>query len=358
MHAAQREVKDLPMDRDRVGLLLINLGTPDSTRVEDVRRYLREFLSDPRVIDIPAPARAVLLNAVILPRRPRQSAEAYSKIWTSDGSPLLVYTKALADKVQQRLPSVCVEFAMRYGSPSIASALDRFKAQSVDRVVALPLYPQYSAAATGSSIEALWQAAGSRWNTPFIQIVPPFYDHPAFIAAFAESAQPAFSGFEAERVLFSYHGLPQRQIRKSDESGAHCLVQNDCCERIGAANRNCYRAQCFATTRLLADALDLPQEKCVVSFQSRLGRDPWIEPYTDHVLPQLAREGVKRIAVLTPAFVADCLETLEEIGMRAVEDWQAVGGERLELAPCPNASDTWADAVVTIARDSSRWIGG
>lgn len=341
----------------KTGLLLINLGTPDSTAVRDVRRYLREFLSDPRVIDIPALPRWLILNLFILPRRPRQSAEAYAKIWSPQGSPLLVYSQELAAKVQARLGNtVQVELAMRYGNPSLTSALDRLQQAGVDRIVAMPLYPQYSSAATGSSVEALFRAAGERWDTPFIHIVPPFFDHHAFIEAFAQAVRPTIEAADPQRVIFSYHGLPERHCRKSDSSGSHCLAKADCCERLERVNRNCYRAQCVATTRSLGDALGIPPEQRVLCFQSRLGKDPWIRPYTDQLLNELPAQGVQRAVVLTPAFVADCLETLEEIGMRGAEAWSAAGGNSLTLAPCPNSSDAWADAVITIAKDSSRWL--
>jgi len=341
----------------RTGLLLVNLGTPDSTDPADVRRYLREFLSDPRVLDIPGWRRFLVLEAFILPFRPKASAAAYAKIWTERGSPLLFHTEDLAAKVRARLGDrAVVEIGMRYGRPSIASGLDRLRAAGVDRVVVFPLYPQYSSAATGSSIEKVFAIAAARWNTPYLQIVPPFYEHPAFLDACARAAAPVVSAGPADAVLFSFHGLPERQVKKSDESGRHCLLSADCCDRIGDANRNCYRAQCFATARGLADRLGVPAEKRIVCFQSRLGRTPWIKPYTDHVLAELPARGIKRAVILSPAFVADCLETLEELGMRAVEQFRAAGGEELRVAPAVNSEDGWADGIVTLVRESSAWI--
>jgi ferrochelatase len=341
----------------RAGLLLVNLGTPDSTDPADVRRYLREFLSDPRVLDIPGWRRFVVLEAFILPFRPKASAAAYEKIWTERGSPLLFHTEDLAAKVRARVGSgSVVEFAMRYGRPSIASALDRLSTAGVDRIVVFPLYPQYSSAATGSSIEKVFEIAAARWNTPYVQVVPPFYDHPAFLDACARVAAPVVSAGPAEAVLFSFHGLPERQIKKSDESGRHCLASGDCCDRVFEANRNCYRAQCFATARGLAERLGVPAERRIVCFQSRLGRTPWIKPYTDQVLAELPARGVKRAVILSPAFVADCLETLEELGMRAVETFRAAGGEELRVAPAVNAEDGWADGVVRLVREASAWI--
>jgi ferrochelatase len=349
------------MPRSDVGLLLVNLGTPDAPRTADVRRYLREFLSDPRVIDTPAPLRWLALNLFILPFRPQRSAEAYAKIWTDRGSPLLVHGRDLATKVQARFgEAAVVELAMRYGSPSIAAALDSFHTQGVRRIVIFPLYPQYSSAATASSVDAVLVAASRMRNAPQVQVVPPFYDHPRYIACFAEAAAPCVREVEPELVFFSFHGLPERQIRKSDRSGGYCLESDDCCERALERNPNalgqCYRAQCFTTARLLAESLGIGGGQRIVCFQSRLGRTPWIRPFTDVEVRQAARRGVRRAVIVVPSFVADCLETLEEIGIRAEADWRAQGGERLHLVPSLNARDSWADAVVAIARESSGWL--
>jgi ferrochelatase len=340
----------------RAGLLLVNLGTPDSPAPADVRRYLDEFLSDARVLDIPAWRRRLVLDLFILPRRPRASGEAYAKIWTERGSPLLFHSRDLAARVQERLgPEVVVDLAMRYGNPSIPAALTRFRTAGIDRIVVFPLYPQYASASTGSTVERVFQEAGRRWNTPFLQVVPPFYDHPAYIGAFAAVAEPVLREVRPERVLFSFHGLPERQVQKSDETGDHCLRRDGCCEAMGTANRNCYRAQCTRTARLLADRLGVPEPARVLCFQSRLGRTPWIRPYTDEVVRTLAREGVRRAVILSPGFVADCLETLEELGMRAADDFRANGGERLQLVPSLNASPAWVEGVVTLVREASGW---
>lgn len=337
------------------GLLLINLGTPEAPRPREVRRYLREFLSDPRVLDMPALLRWLLLELVILPRRSRTSAAAYAKIWGPGGSPLLTHGRALAAKVQARLgEGMQVELAMRYGQPSIAAALDRFAAAGVARIVVFPLYPQYSSAATGSSLERVLRLAAGRWNTPYLHIVPPFYDHPAYLAARAAVARPFLEPMP-ERVFLSFHGLPERQIRKSDPTGGHCLTTADCCATIGPANRFCYRAQCLAAARLLAEHLGIPEERRIVCFQSRLGRSPWLAPATEQVLADEARRGVK-CALILPAFVTDCLETLEELALRGTEIWREHGGESLTVVPCLNAGDGFADAVVGIARDASPWL--
>ena len=344
------------MSEARTGLLLINLGTPDSPSESDVRRYLAQFLADPRVIDIGTLPRTLLLKLIILPFRPARSAEAYRKIFDEKGSPLLHHGQSLAAAVARHLgPQVMVELAMRYGEPSIESALARFDAAGIDRIVAFPLYPQYASSTTGSTIEALNRAVLSRWDTPFIHYVPPFYDHPAFIEALAAQARPVLAAADYQRVLFSFHGLPERHLKKGG-GGEHCLERADCCERLGPHNRNCYRAQCVKTMRLLGAALELPPAKQVLCFQSRLGRDVWISPYTDEVLHQLRGQGIERVAMISPAFVADCLETIEELGIAARETFLAAGGSACDLVPGLNASEAWVEAVVAIARQHSRWL--
>jgi protoporphyrin/coproporphyrin ferrochelatase len=337
------------------GVLLAQLGTPDSTRVADVRRYLREFLSDPRVLDIPGPARWLLLHAVILPFRPRRSAAAYRAIWTPEGSPLLVHGRALAEGVSKALgPGFCVELGMRYGTPAIPDALGRLLDAGADRVIVLPLFPQYAASSTGSALERVLAAAASRWNVPEIVTLGAFYEDPGFVAAVADRARPVLEALQPDHVLLSFHGLPERHVRKSDASGGdHCLARATCCDAIVAANRHCYRAQCFATSRALVAALGLRPEETTTAFQSRLGRTPWIRPYTDEVLAELARRGVRRLAVLCPSFVADCLETLEEIGIRGREQWRTAGGEELALVPCPNASPAFVEAVAGWIREAA-----
>lgn len=337
----------------RRGILLINLGTPDAPEPPEVRRYLDEFLSDPRVLDISPVGRWLLLKLIILPKRPAESAEAYQKIWEEEGSPLLTLSEKLVEKVQSRVGErVPVKLAMRYQNPSIESVLDEFEREGIDTIVVFPLYPQYASASTGSTLQKLYELTAPRWNVPNLQIIPPFYDHPAFLRAFAEVARPVLDDLRPDQILMSFHGLPERQVIKSDTSGGeHCLRSETCCDSIVKANRNCYRAQCFATARGLARELELADADYQVTFQSRLGRSPWIQPYTDEVVIDLAREGVKRVAVLSPAFVADCLETLEELAMRAREDFIEHGGEELRLVPSLNATESWADAVVQIIRE-------
>jgi ferrochelatase len=342
------------MPRGRAGVLLVNLGTPDSPSTGDVRRYLREFLSDPRVIDIPAIPRWLLVNLVIAPFRPRTSAAAYRKIWSAEGSPLLVHGRALCEAVAKGLgDGFVVELAMRYGRPSISTALERLVGADVDHLVALPLFPQWADSSTGSAVARLDEAADRLAHAPPLEILPPFYDDPGFVESFVEVARPVLARARPDHVLFSYHGLPERQIRAADPTGSHCLATEDCCEAPGEVLSRCYRAQCFATTASLARGLGLAGDAYSTSFQSRLGRTPWIRPYTDLVLPELARRGVRRLAVMCPSFVADCLETLEEIGIRGREQWEGLGGESLTLVPSLNAHPRWVEAVAALVRHAS-----
>jgi protoporphyrin/coproporphyrin ferrochelatase len=331
------------------GLLLINLGTPDEPTTPAVRRYLREFLGDPRVLDINAVGRSLLLNLVILPRRPARSAEAYRKIWDAKrGSPLLYHSQDLAAAVATQLGDAWrVELGMRYGRPSIPDALAALEAAEVDRVVVLPLFPQYASSSTGTAVARVMELAQTRWNVPALDVVPAFFDDPGFLDAFTAVARPVLDDVRPDHVLFSFHGLPVRQIEKTDRGGAVCFKSATCCDAL--TNPHCYRAQSFATARSLAARLALGADGYTVCFQSRLGRTPWIEPFTDVLLDELPKRGVKRLAVMCPAFVADCLETIEEIGIRAREQWKAAGGEELVLVPSLNATPPWVRAVAAMA---------
>jgi ferrochelatase len=335
------------------GLLLVNLGTPDAPEPGPVRRYLREFLSDPRVLDIHPVGRWLLLNLIILPVRPARSAEAYQKIWSQQGSPLLVHSRALAAAVAERFRGEYeVELAMRYGNPSLPDAVKALRSRGVREFILLPLYPQEATSSTSSTVARAYEVLAEPWDALPVRVVPAFHDHPGFLDAFAQVARPVIAEARADHVLFSYHGLPERHMRKSDPSGQHCLASAGCCEVLSDVNRNCYRAQCFATSRGLAERLGLPSGGYTVSFQSRLGRTPWVKPYTDVVLPELAQRGVRRLAVMCPAFVADCLETLEEVGLRAREQFLASGGESLTLVPSLNAHPAWVDAVVRLVGEA------
>jgi len=352
--------------RDRVGVLLLNLGSPDSPEPRDVRRYLREFLSDPRVIDLHPILRGALLHGVILPFRPRRSAAAYRKIWTDSGSPLLVFSRRLRDGVDAQLGErFQVELAMRYGSPSIPTALDRLLAADPVQLVVAPLFPQFAEAATGSCVARVEEHlesirtgaaapnASGAVSLPKLRFVPPFYDDPGFIAAWSAVAREPLQRFAPDHVLLSYHGLPERQLRRADSSGSHCLERPDCCSEIRRVNRTCYRAQCHATSRALAAALALEPASWSLGFQSRLGPVRWIRPYTDRLLPELRQQGKRRLAILCPAFVADCLETLEEVGIRLRAQWRELGGEELLLVPCPNAHPSWCAALADLVRSAA-----
>ena len=334
-----------------IGVLLIQLGTPEAPEPGPVRRFLREFLGDPRVLDIPALPRRLLLEAVILPRRPRVAAAAYRAIWTSEGSPLLVHSRALAGALARELgPGFAVALGMRYGRPELAGALAELRAAGAERILVLPLFPQYAASSTGTAFARTLELAGASWDVPALELVAAFHGEPGFLAAWAAVAREPLAAFRPDHVLLSYHGLPERQIRKSDPTGGHCLAREDCCDTLGAANRRCYRAQCAATSRALAAALGLEAERWTMTFQSRLGRTPWIRPYTDEYLEALAARGHKRLAVLCPSFVADCLETLEEIAIRGRDQWRAAGGDELLLVPSLNAHPAWVAALAGIVR--------
>jgi protoporphyrin/coproporphyrin ferrochelatase len=336
------------------GLLLVTLGTPDAPETGAVRRYLREFLSDPRVLDIHPLGRSLLLNLFILPLRSPRSASAYRTVWMEQGSPLLVHSRALTAAVAGRLADeYAVELAMRYGSPSLPDAVARLRARGVTDFTLMPLYPQEAPSSSGSTLARAYEVLSQTWDVPNVRVVPAFHSHPAFLDAFTEVARPVLADSKAEFVLFSFHGVPERHVRKSDPSGSHCLASDACCATLTDVNRHCYRAQCYSTARGLAARLGLPAEGWSVSFQSRLGVTPWVHPYTDVVLPELAARGIKRLAVMCPAFVADCLETVEEVGVRERERFLASGGESLTLVPSLNAHPLWVDAVARLVRESA-----
>ena len=325
------------------GLLLINLGTPSHPTVTSVRHYLREFLSDPRVIDLPALVRTILLYAVILPFRPKQSAHAYQSIWTEEGSPLLVNSKALTAKVQQRLThSHSVVLGMRYGQPSLSSALAQLT--DCDELTVLPLFPHYASATTGSCIEWIMRYFSPKAIFPSLRIIRDFYQHPLFIGTVSAIITPYLP--QSDYVLFSYHGVPTRHLNKIGCTPV-CL---QACPVPEQGRPACYRAQCLETTRLIANELKLTTAQFGSSFQSRLGKTEWIKPYTDESLPRLAQAGIKKLAIVCPSFTVDCLETLEEIGIRARDEWLSLGGETFQLIPCVNDSALFVEAIVDLAQ--------
>ncbi len=328
------------------GVLLVNLGTPDSPQPKDVGSYLREFLMDPYVVDISAWARWLLVNVAIVPKRGTASARLYQKIWTEAGSPLLVHTKELGKKVAELLGAETpLEIAMRYGNPSLESSIDKLLAQGIERLTVFPLYPQYSLAATESSVARVREILELRKWTGETRYLPAFYDSQEYLNAVTEVSAPFVKKKPFDLVLFSFHGLPERQIKKTDLTGSHCLTSDICCDMSVKANENCYRYQCFTTARLLAQRLNINPLRYSVCFQSRLGRTPWIKPYTDHFYETLPSRGIKRLLVLCPSFVADCLETLEEVAIRGLDQFRKAGGEDLTLVPSLNSTDVWVKAV-------------
>ena len=332
------------------GVLLINLGSPDSPSVPDVRKYLREFLMDPCVLDAPWPVRAFVVHCCILPFRPRQSAEAYHQIWTPEGSPLVVTSRNVQRALQRRLGDDCVvELAMRYQSPSIASAIDALHAQGIEDVLVIPLFPHYAMSSYGTAADRARELAAKRAPGMRLKIAKPYYDEPCYIQALAASASE-FLQKGYDHLLFSFHGLPERHLRKADPTGSHCLMSADCCERQSPAHATCYRAQCFATVRAFAQEAGVPQGKFSVAFQSRLGRDPWLKPYADFEFKRLAESGVKRLLVICPAFVSDCLETLEEVALRGRDTFLQAGGGEFTLIPCLNEHPQWLCALESIVR--------
>lgn len=327
------------------GILLVNLGTPDSPQTPDVRRYLDEFLMDERVIDINPVSRALLIKGIIVPFRGPKSAKSYKEIWTQEGSPLLVYSLKSAKMLQERLGSEYqVELAMRYQNPSIKTALDKLRAAQVSSIQVIPLFPQYASASTGSVYQKVMELV-STWQTiPNISFVNSFYDNDLMIEAFAQNGAK-YNPASYDHVLFSFHGLPERQLKKADVTHNYCLQANDCCGSINETNKFCYSAQSHATARLIAAKLNIPKENYTICFQSRLGSDPWRKPYTSEVVADLAKKGMKKLLVFCPAFVADCLETVFEVSVEYHEEFRQLGGEKVQLVESLNDSPLWVDAL-------------
>jgi ferrochelatase len=324
------------------GLLLTNLGTPKSASVADVSCYLGEFLTDKRVIDIPSLYRYLLVYGLIIPFRTRKSALAYQSIWTDRGSPLLYHSEQFIESLKKEVGlKYKIALGMRYGTPSITNAINELK--NCESITILPLYPQYSSAATGSSIEEILRVFSTQTVIPSLTIIRDFYQHPAYISTQARLIRTHLK--KDEHILFSYHGIPERQIHKS---GCNTVCA-DICPPVSVNNFGCYKAQCHQTTSLLAKELKLNPSQYTTVFQSRLGKTPWIKPYTNEVLAELSANGIKNVTVACPSFVADCLETLEEIGIRAKEEWIKLGGEQLTLIPCLNNDAHWIKAILEIA---------
>jgi ferrochelatase len=334
----------------RTGVLLVNLGTPISPSVKHVRQYLREFLNDRRVIDISDIGRFFLVNCVIVPFRSPRSAKLYKRLWNENGSPLLHYGHKLKEKVQQSLPeNYFVELAMRYQQPSIETGLQKLREKKIEKLVIIPLYPQYASSSTGSTINKIMTVV-RWWNViPEIKIVSQFPTHPLFIEAFAQNMRQ-FDLNLYDKILFSYHGLPERQVDKTYDDGKPC-ADHSCENDWNDDNRFCYKAACYATTRALAEKLNLSNEKYEVVFQSRLGRAEWIKPYAEPRIRQLPKEGIKKVLMVPPSFVADCLETIIEISEEYKEIFVHEGGEKLDMVSGLNDNNTWVKCVVDLIQN-------
>jgi ferrochelatase len=324
------------------GLLLVNLGSPDSPSVTDVRRYLREFLMDGRVIDIPWPVRFLLVHGVIAPFRARTSAGAYRKIWTPEGSPLVAHSLRVRDALRKRL-RFPVEAAMRHRKPSIAEAIDQLRDAGVGRVHLIPQFPQYAMSSFETAVERVKEILAARAPRMVLSVEEPFYRNPDYIAALTTVARPFLE--DVDHLLFSFHGVPERHLRKSDPTRSHCLGTRDCCATPSPAHAKCYRHQCLATMDAFVGQAGSAVGRCSFSFQSRLGRDRWLGPFTEQEIVRLARSGVGRLAVLCPSFVCDCLETLEEIGQRGRDLFLEAGGGEFRMIPCLNDHPSWVAAL-------------
>lgn len=330
------------------GILLMNLGSPDSTGVKDVKKYLTQFLMDERVIDKPYLSRALLVKGIIVPFRAPKSAEAYESIWTDEGSPLIVISRQLRDAVQSNV-EYPVEITMRYGNPAPGAAFERLlqRMPDMEEVVAVPLYPHYAMSSFETAVEYVKDIYKKKKYRFLLNFVRPYYKEPDYIDALADS-MGQYLQQEYDHILFSYHGVPARHIMKSDVTGKHCLQVADCCNTPSPAHAFCYRHQCIATTKLVTQKLRVPIEKYSISFQSRLGKG-WLEPFTDIRLQRMPNEGIRKLLIVCPAFVSDCLETLEEIEVRGRETFLEAGGESYTMIPCLNTHPLWVKAL-------SKWV--
>lgn len=336
----------------KTGVLLVNLGTPDSPSTSDVRKYLREFLMDGRVIDIPYVSRWMLINLIIAPFRAPKSAKVYKEVWTSEGSPLKVYGYAVEKMVREKLGTdFVVKLAMRYQNPSIESAMAALQKQGLSKLVVIPFFPQYASASTGSVYEEVMRILKSWQVMPQLSFVNRFLDHPKFIEGFVRLGKKYMAMRKYDHYLFSYHGLPERQISKGDVSGKQCSF-GGCCDTLNEMNQHCYRAQCFETTRLLVRELGLSEGQYTTCFQSRLGKDPWIKPYTDDIIKALPGKGIRSVLAFSPAFVADCLETTIEVGEEYKEMFIEAGGKDWQLVESLNDSEIWVETLIDLVKSN------
>ena len=331
-------------------ILLMNLGSPDSTSTRDVHTYLMEFLMDKRVIDYPWLFRKLLVGGLIVPFRAAKSAEAYQTIWTKEGSPLIVLTRQLQAALQQVVQEP-VGIAMRYGNPSMVDAFKDLsdRVPGLEEVIAIPLYPHYAMASYETAVEYAQEVYRKKKYTFNLDFIRPFYNESHYLKALSEHIRPYLKE-DFDHILFSYHGVPGRHIKKSDPTGSHCLISAGCCETASPAHATCYRHQCFTTTREIVRLLNIPEGKYSNSFQSRLGKG-WLEPFTDIRLEEMPKEGIRKLLILCPAFVSDCLETLEEIAIRGKETFIGAGGQAYTMIPCLNVDQLWVDALAGWTRD-------
>lgn len=326
------------------GVLLVNLGSPDSTSIKDVRKYLGEFLMDERVIDLPFWKRFLIVKGIILRTRPKRSAKAYKKIWWKEGSPLVVISKRFWEKVNKKV-NIPVSLSMRYGSMSIEKGVKELSEHGVTEILLVPLYPHYAMSSFETVVEKVKESIGNIAFEIKLSVLPPFYNEKSYIKVMVNNIKNHLENFEYDHILFSYHGLPERHIYKSDITKSHCKINGSCCNVASEAHKTCYRHQCFETTKEIATLLNLKAGTYSNSFQSRLLKDPWLKPYTDLEFTRLSEEGKKRLAVVTPAFVSDCLETLEEIAIEGRSQFLGTEGEGYKHIPCLNENDDWVDVM-------------
>jgi ferrochelatase len=333
------------------GILLVNLGSPDSPEPKDVKKYLGEFLMDERVIDVPLWARTLLVKGIILNTRPKASAAAYQKIWWEEGSPLIVISERLHKKIQNQV-DVPVALAMRYGRMTIKKGMQELVDKGVNEILIFPLYPQFAMATTETILVLAEEIKKEHFPKVKLDSVKAFYNKPDYIEVLSNSVKRHLVGKDYDHLLFSYHGVPERHIKKRDVTKSHCKIDGSCCATPSKAHEFCYRHQCLEVTRLVAKKLHLKENSYSTSFQSRLGFDPWLQPYTDRTIERLGKKGIKNMAIVTPAFVSDCLETLEEIAMEGQEIFYEVGGNKFTTIPCLNDDEEW---VALLAKWIHNW---
>lgn len=334
------------------GILLINLGSPDSTSIKDVRKYLDEFLMDERVIDMPFWKRFLLVKGIILNTRPKKSAAAYKKIWWKEGSPLEVISKRFTNKLRNKI-YIPVALGMRYGSMSMENSIDELHQKGVTEILMIPMYPHFAMSSYETVEVKAKEILANKYSAIKLESFPVFYNEPNYIKAMVSNIQNHLNGFDYEHILFSYHGLPERHIKLADPTKSHCKLDGSCCETSSIAHKTCYRHQCFETTKEIVKLLNLEGKTYSNSFQSRLLKDPWLKPYTDLELEQFPNKSIKKLVVITPAFVTDCLETLEEIAMEGKQQFLDAGGENYKHIPCMNDNDEWVNVVADWANEWS-----